>query len=178
MRKNKGYQRDHQRYAWIPNAHASGEKKSLEQYLSDIDAKFDQRVSDAKSSYAKLSKVSTLVGKALRDYCHDNMLWEVRFDGGGNIIPLEDVLSNLEETRKRYRDKMSYRYVRRIVHKDNQKFVFNSGSGADGSYSHVRVPSMKRSNAVWKRFYELFPVFREHYSEWNNKNGLKLKKVW
>ena len=43
--------------------------------------------------------------------------------------------------------------------------------------SKIRVPSLKRSNAVWKRFYELFPYYREHYNELTKK-GIKLKKIW
>ena len=113
----------------------------------------------------------------MREFCWDRMLWEVRFDDNGNLIPLEEVLAELEKNRNRYKDSQSYRYFKRTVNKDNQKFVYNSGRG-NGGLGYVRVPSMKRSNSVWKRFYELFPQYKEHYDEWNNRNGLKLKKVW
>ena len=180
MRKDKGYQKDI--HGWRSrrqsNSYASGENKSLEQFLKDIDSNFDKRIADAKKSYAKIAKKTTLVGEELRKYCRDWMLWEVKFDSDSNLIPLEQVLKNLESYRERCKHRRSYGYVKRSVNKDNQKFVYNSGSGPDGSRNRVRIPSLNRSNATWKRFYELFPYYREHYAELNNKNGLKLKKVW
>ena len=41
-----------------------------------------------------------------------------------------------------------------------------------------KIKEMKRSKATWKRFYELFPRYKENYAELNNKNGIKLKKIW
>ena len=119
-----------------------------------------------------------LTGKALRDYCSVQMLSEVRFDDECNLVPLEDVLAEIERERERYKDKQSYQYVRRTVNKDNQKFVYNSSDAGNSNYHRVRIPSIKRSNATWKKFYELFPYYKEHYAELNNKNGIKLKKVW
>ena len=181
MRKNKGYQKDLRHYSYRTrrpaNSYASGENKSLEQYLADIDKRFDARIANAKKSYARIATKTTLTGKALRDYCSDWMLWEVRFDDECNLIPLEDVLAELERNRERYKEKQSYKYVRRTVNKDNQKFVYNSSGGSD-NHHRVRIPSIKRSDATWKRFYELFPYYKEHYAELNNKNGIKLKKVW
>ena len=173
MRKGKGYQKDLRHYSY-----ASGENKSLEQYLADIDKRFDERIAYAKKSYARIASKTTLTGKALRDYCREWMLWEVRFDDEFNLVPLEDVLAEIEHERERYKDKQSYQYVRRTVNKDNQKFVYNSSDAGNSNYHRVRIPSMKRSNATWKRFYELFPYYKEHYAELNNKNGIKLKKVW
>lgn len=169
MRKSKGYQKG--------KSYAEGENKTLEQYLGDIDRRFDKRIKEAKRSYEYITKRTTLVGKDLREFCRNRMLWEVRFDNNGDLIPLEKVLAELEKNRNRYKDSQSYKYFKRTVNKDNQRFVYNSGSG-NGGYGYVRVPSIKRSNAVWKRFYELFPQYKEHYDEWNNRNGLKLKKVW
>ena len=173
MRKDKGYQKDLQHYSY-----ASGENKFLEQFLADIDKMFDGRIAYAKKAYARIATKTTLTGKALRDYCNDCMLLEVRFDDECNLIPLEDVLAELERERERYKDKQSYNYVRRTVNKDNQKFVYNSSNAGNSNYHRVRIPSIKRSNATWKRFYELFPYYKEHYEELNNKNGIKLKKVW
>ena len=173
MRKDKGYQKDLQHYSY-----ASGENKTLEQFLADIDKMFDGRIAYAKKAYARIATKTTLTGKALRDYCNDCMLLEVRFDDECNLIPLEDVLAELERERERYKDKQSYNYVRRTVNKDNQKFVYNSSNAGNSNYHRVRIPSIKRSNATWKRFYELFPYYKEHYEELNNKNGIKLKKVW
>ena len=172
MRKDKGYQKDLQHYSY-----ASGENKSLEQYLADIDKRFDERIADAKKSYARIASKTTLTGKALRDYCREWMLWEVRFDDEFNLVPLEDVLAEIERERERDKEKQSYNYVRRTVDKDDQKFGYNSSGGSDDNH-RVRIPSIKRSNATWKRFYELFPYYKEHYAELNNKNGIKLKKVW
>ena len=139
------------------NSYASGENKSLEQYLEDIDKRFNERIENTRKAYERISRRTTLEGEELRDYCREWMLWEVRLDDNGELVP-------------------KYRYVKRSVNKDNQKNVYNTG-GHDGYFS-ARVPSMNRSNATWKRFYELFPYYREHYNELNNKNGLKLKKVW
>lgn len=182
MKKNKGYQKDWHKRSWRrkiqSNSFASGTNKTFEQYLADIDHNFDLRVKAAKGEYAALASKTTLEGEDLRAYCRDNMFWEVKFDNDLNLIPLECVLNELEEARKRYKESHSYDYVKRTVNKDNQKFVYNSGTGDDGSRSHIRIPSMKRSNATWKRFYELFPYYKEYFNELNNKNGKKLKKVW
>lgn len=181
MRKNKGYQKDMHLFSWRTrrpaNAFASGENKTLEQFLSDIDKRFDTRVALAKKSYEKIATISTLSGEALRDYCYDRMICEVKFDDNCNLIPLEDVLAELEQIRERYKESQSYKYVRRTVNKDNQKFVYNSTGGGD-NHHRVRIPSIKRSDATWKRFYELFPYYKENFAKLNNKNGIKLKKVW
>ena len=182
MRKNKGYQQDIHKTSYRTknksNSDAHGENKSEEQILAEIDANFDVRIKAAQKEYATIAKETTLEGEDLREYCHDNLLWEVQFDNDLNLIPLEEVIRQIEIARERYKAWKSYRYFKRFVNKDNQKFVYNSGTGANGGRSHVRIPSMKRSDATWKRFYELFPYYKEHYNELNNKNGVKLKKVW
>ena len=65
-------------------------------------------------------------------------------------------------------------YQKRIIHKDNQKFVDNTGNGR-AAHPLVRIPSLKRSKQVWKRFYELFPKYEEmsHDSELRRKLALK-----
>ena len=180
MRNNKGYQQDWYKRSYRireqSNTYAKGENKSIEQCLVEIDKNFDARIKAAYKEYEKIATKTTLVGKDLRKYCREQMLWEVKFDDNFNLIPLEETIKQLEIERERYKAWKSYRYFKRFVHKDNQKFVYNSGSRYRGNA--VRVPSMKRSNAVWKRFYELFPSYKEHYNELNNKNGLKLKKCW
>lgn len=181
MRKNKGYQQDIHKTSYRTrrqsNSSAKGEKKSKEQSLAEIDANFDARIKAAQKEYAALASKTTLEGEGLRVYCRDNMFWEVKFDNDLNLIPLEDVLKDIEMARERYKAWKSYKYFKRFVNKDNQKFVYNTGNGC-GYRSSVRIPSMKRSDATWKRFYELFPYYKEHFDEWNNKNGIKLKKVW
>lgn len=180
MRKNKGYQPDWRKRSYRikeqSNSSAKGENKSLVQCLAAIDEGFDARIKAAYKEYAKIATKTTLVGEDLRKYCRERMLWEVKFDDGLNLIPLEEAIEQIEIERERYKAWKSYRYFKRFVHKDNQKFVYNSGSGYRGNV--VRVPSIKRSKATWVRFYELFPSYKEHYAELNNKNGLKLKKVW
>ena len=178
MKKNKGYQQDIHKTRSNSNSYASGENKSEEQILAEIDANFDARIKAAQKEYAAIAKKTTLEGEDLRVYCRDNLLWEVKFDNDLNLIPLEEAIRRIEIARERYKAWKSYRYFKRFINKDNQKFVYNSGSGASGNKNHVRIPSMKRSDTTWKRFYELFPYYKEHFNELNNKNGIKLKKVW
>jgi hypothetical protein len=173
-KQNKGYQQE--------NSWACGENKSLEEVLKEVDEKYDERIKNAKLEYANIAKKTTLVGKDLFDYCLNSFLREVRFKhdfdaGTVELIPLEEIISMLEKWRREAKARKTYSYQKRIVNKDNQKFVYNSGNSY-GYHSSVRIPSMKRSAATWKRFYELFPYYREHYDELNNYNGIKLKKVW
>jgi hypothetical protein len=173
MKVNKGRRKTEEH----KNSYASGENKSLEQYLDDVENKFNERIDNTRRAYAKISRKTTLEGEELRDYCRTWMLWEVKFDNNGDLVPMEDVIKNIETSRDRYKDRAKYRYVKRMVNKDNQKNVYNTG-GSCSNYFSARVPSMNRSNSTWKRFYELFPYYKEHYNELNNKNGLKLKRVW
>ena len=181
MKKNKWYKKDIHHISWRrkeeENSYASGTNRTPEQILAWIDSIYDKDVEETKRCYVRIAKMTNLTGDELRKYCRDRMMWEVKFDSNGNLIPLEDALANLEEQRERTKARRSYDYVKRIVNKDNQKFVYNSGGGSGGS-NRVRIPSMKRSKATWKRFYELFPSYKENYAELNNKNGIKLKKVW
>ena len=81
MRKNKGYQKDIHKVSWRTkkqsNSYASGENKSIEQCLKEIDENFDRRIKHAKNSYAFIAKKTTLEGKDLIDHCHDLMMWEI-----------------------------------------------------------------------------------------------------
>jgi len=183
MRKNKGYQLDihkswrgkEAKFSW-----AGGNNKTPEQILEDINKNFDERVKTCKKEYERISKKTTLTGPDLRKYCRDWMLHEVQFDNDLNLIPLEEALVKLEEKRKRCLDSKLYgkwgAYQKRIIHKDNQKFVYNSGSGSS-SYPWVRIPSLKRSRSVWKRFYELFPWYEEASHDAEQRRIYKLKKL-
>ena len=64
-------------------------------------------------------------------------------------------------------DKMPY-----STDRDNKK-VINRGSGAGGGYTSIRVPSLKRSNATWRNFYELFPSLKGQ----ETFRGCKLKQI-
>ena len=182
-KKNRGYQKDMQKLSYRrkerSNSFASGCNKSIEDYLADINARFDSRVKCAKKEYEKVSSLTTLVGKDLRDYCREWLMWEVKFDNDFNLLPLEYALEQIEDARRKYVERRRYSYFKRIVNKDNQKFVYNTGGGTSGSRNRVRVPSLKRSDATWRRFYELFPYYKEHYNELTTGgHALKLKKVW
>lgn len=179
MRKNKGYQKDirmtwHQRQPI--NSNAKGENMTLEQYIDFISKCLDSRVETCKKEYEKISHKTTLVGEDLRKYCRDCMFWEVKFDNHCNLIPLDKALEMIEEDRRRTIGRRLYSkwsgYQKRIIHKDNQKFVYNSGNGGSNRNT-IRIPSLKRSNATWKRFYELFPKLKGM----KMYRGIKLKKI-
>lgn len=183
VRRNKGYQRDYyHRIYGIINSSARGSNKTLEQELDEENASFDKRIEDCKKEYEKILKTG-LTGKDLQKYCREKFLWEVRFDTDGNLIPLEDVLKKLEEYRRRglsrvkYPGKISNGYQKRIINKDNQKFCYNSRSGSDENPNCIRVPSLKRSNTVWRRFYELFPEYEKMSRDPNKRRLYKLKKL-
>ena len=178
MRKDKGYQKDNKSWGIKNpiNSYAKGSNLTLEQYIDFIGKCFDSRVETCKKEYEKISHKTTLVGEDLRKYCRDWMLWEVKFDNHWNLIPLDKALEMIEEDRRKTIGRRLYSnwsgYQKRIVHKDNQKFVYNSGNGS-GHVDSIRVPSLKRSKATWKRFYELFPTAKGL----KTFRGFKLKKV-
>lgn len=179
MRKNKGYQKDI-RNSWHKkephNSCAKGENLTLEQYIDYINKCLDSRIETCKKEYEKIVTKTTLVGEDLRKYCRDWMLWEVKFDNHCNLIPLNKALEMIEEERRRTIGRWLYSkwngYQKRIVNKDNQKFVYNDGNG-DSNKNKIRIPSLKRSNATWKRFYELFPFLKGK----KTYRGIKLKKI-
>lgn len=178
MRKNKGYIKD-MRKSWHKkephNSCAKGENLTLEQYIDSINKCLDVRVETCKKEYEKISNKTTLVGEDLRKYCRDWMLWEVKFDNHCNLIPLDKALEMIKEERRKIIGIHLYKwngYHKRIIHKDNQKFVYNSSLG-NGYIDSIRVPSLKRSKATWKRFYELFPEAKGK----KTFRGFKLKKI-
>ena len=174
MRKNKGYKKKRE---WT-----RGENISLEQYIDTINKAFDKRIETCKKDYAKISSKTTLEGEDLYKYCRDSLTWEIKFDIDYDnkeykLIPLEKALEMLEEDRHKTLGRWLYgkygAYQKRIVHKDNQKFVYNSSGNGAVYFNSIRVPSLKRSNATWKRFYELFPEAKGL----KTFRGCKLKKV-
>ena len=184
MRKNKGYQKD-KCSGWRRTKecikYASGENMTLEQYIDFINKCFDERIETCKRQYEKISTKTTLEGKDLYKYCREYSMWEIRFNvdydkNEYTLIPLDKALEMIKEDRRKTIGRHLYSkwngYQKRIAHKDNQKFVYNSGNGT-GHFDSIRVPSLKRSNATWKRFYELFPSAKGL----KTFRGFKLKKV-
>jgi len=104
------------------------------------------------------------------------MLLDVAFDDDMNLISLENRILQLEEYRRRYLSKKCFGYAKRIINKDNQKSCYNSGNGG-GNCNKVRVPSLKRSNAVWRRFYELFPEYEKMSHDPDKRRQYNLKKI-
>lgn len=179
MRKGKGYQKDI-RKTWHNkkriNSSAKGHNETLEQYIAHINECFDGRIERCKKDYEKISTKTTLQGKELYEYCHSQLMWGVAFNNDWTLVPLDEALSRIEEDRRKTLARHLYSswgaYQKRIVHKDNQKFVYNSSNG-DGHFDSIRVPSLKRSRATWKRFYELFPDAKGL----DKFRGFKLKKI-
>lgn len=179
MRKNKGYQQDIYKSCRRKeriNSYARGSNLTLEQYINEENKYFDNYIKTCKEEYEKISTLTTLTNKELRKYCWDNMMWEVYFDDNDNLIPLEKAIEMIEKNRRKNISRRLYSnwsgYQKRIVNKDNQKFVYNTG-GHTGHITSIRVPSLKRSNSVWKRFYELFPEAKGL----KTFRGCKLKKI-
>ena len=77
-----------------------------------------------------------------------NGFWGVRWDGYPN-----------------------YGFMPKHVTRDNQK-AYNTKSGY-GNRNSIRVPSLKRSDKVWRNFYNLFPQLKGQ----KTYRGCKLKKV-
>ena len=180
MRKNKGYQQDIYKSCRRKeriNSYAKGSNLTLEQYINEENTYFDIRIKTCKKEYEKISTLTTtLTNKDLQKYCRDCTFWEVKFDNNCNLIPLDKTLEMIEEDRRKTIGRRLYSnwggYQKRIVNKDNQKFVYNTG-GHNGTVTSIRVPSLKRSNNVWKRFYELFPEAKGL----KTFRGCKLKKI-
>jgi hypothetical protein len=184
MRKNKGYQQDIYKSCRRKeriNSYAKGSNLTLEQYIDFINKCFDSRVETCKRQYEKISVKTTLEGKDLYKYCREYSMWEIKFNvdydkNEYTIIPLDKALKMIEEDRRKTIGRHLYSnwggYQKRIVNKDKQKFVYNTG-GHTGHITSIRVPSLKRSNSVWKRFYELFPEAKGL----KTFRGCKLKKI-
>lgn len=129
---------------------------------------------DTNNVFLKKYNYPVGTNKTLDQYVSDDVKY---FDAESFNAKSKDELQEIENKRQRRKQQITYWYVRRIVNKDNQKFIKNGDGNSHWNINKVRVPSLKRSNAVWKRFYELFPYYREHYNELIKK-GIKLKKIW
>lgn len=181
MRKHKGYQREYDKQG-REKRFPVGTKETLEQYTNCYDVWLQDEIEAVKRDYAIIEKHPDLTGDDLIKYCQF-WLHKVKIDDEQNIVPLETVIKELEHKYNRLKSSRAhgsgyfYGYVKRIVHKDNQKFVYNTNTDRYNVHK-VRVPSLKRSKATWRKFYELFPMYKERFDELNGKNGLKLKKVW
>lgn len=65
-----------------------------------------------------------------------------------------------------------YKTMPTLVNRDNKK-ASNRGSGYSNGYTSIRVPSLKRSNATWRNFYDLFPRLKGQ----TTFRGYKLKQI-
>jgi hypothetical protein len=73
----------------------------------------------------------------------------------------------------RWNGRPDYNYMPKQVTRDNQKaYNVKSGDGGYGQIS-VRVPSLKRSDKVWRNFYNLFPYIKGQ----KTFRGCKLKQI-
>ena len=178
--RRKGYQRDLYRGSLV-NSYPAGENKSLEQCITEVDKRFDDLIRETEIEYDHAFKMiqDGLSGEELFDECRAYLMWNVKFDDEHHLIPLDRVLRLLNEARRKVIDQTKYSkwggYQKRIINKDNSKFCYN-GSNSDCEWHHkVRVPSLKRSDATWRRFYELFPGYEEmsHDAEMRRKYNLK-----
>jgi len=181
--KRKGYQRDLHRGRPV-NSYPAGENKSLEQCIAEIDKRFDVRIQETAKEYDRVSKMiqDGLSGEELFERCRAYMMWNVKFDDEHHLIPLDRAVRLLNEARRKVIDQTKYSkwggYQKRIINKDNSKFCYNPGSNSDCEWHHrVRVPSLKRSDATWRRFYELFPAYEEMSHNPQKRRKYNLKKL-
>ena len=149
MRTNKGYQKD---FVWYEhkraNSRAKGHNISLDCFIGQREDMLRKRIENIRKQYAIAEDKNITDTASYESSTFYLKLWELRFDWENDkkLIPVE---------------------------KDNQRFVYNSSHG--GNCNDVRIPSLKRSRAVWKRFYELFPRYElmSHDAEYRMKYKLK-----
>jgi hypothetical protein len=67
-------------------------------------------------------------------------------------------------------NEIDYNFMPKQITRDN-KAAYNARSG--GESNSIRVPSLKRSDKVWRNFYNLFPNLKGL----KTYRGCKLKKV-
>lgn len=70
----------------------------------------------------------------------------------------------------KYNNVLDYNFMPKQITRDN-KVAYNTRSG--GESNSIRVPSLKRSDKVWRNFYNLFPFLKGL----KTYRGCKLKKV-
>lgn len=69
--------------------------------------------------------------------------------------------------------KRDYNFMPKQINRDNKE-AYNTKSGWGGGYqASIRVPSLKRSDKVWRNFYTLFP----HIKGLKTYRGCKLKML-
>lgn len=140
----------------------------VDQYKNDTD-----RIHKQYEDYMEMMK-NDPTPEIIHQFFKNQPIQMHRLDDHFNLVLMtedEDIAYNNEQIRKG-ESRRKYNYVKRIVNKDNQPGVYNSGNGC-GYRSSIRVPSLKRSNKVWKNFYSLFP-FLEGLDKYC---GAKLKKI-
>ena len=71
----------------------------------------------------------------------------------------------------KWNGRTDYDFMPKQVTRDNQK-AYNTKSGY-GNRNSIRVPSLKRSDKVWRNFYNLFP----HIKGQKTFRGCKLKQI-
>lgn len=70
----------------------------------------------------------------------------------------------------KYNNVLDYNFMPKQIFRDN-KAAYNAKSG--GECNSIRVPSLKRSDKVWRNFYSLFPSLKGL----KTYRGCKLKKI-
>jgi len=68
-------------------------------------------------------------------------------------------------------DEPNYKFMPKQIYRDN-KAAYNTRGGWSNSNA-IRVPSLKRSDKVWRNFYNLFPSLKGQ----KTFRGCKLKKI-
>lgn len=72
----------------------------------------------------------------------------------------------------KWNGRADYDFMPKQVTRDNQ-LAYNTKSGYGGNQNSIRVPSLKRSDKVWRNFYNLFP----HIKGEKTFRGCKLKQI-
>ena len=159
------------------NVSAAGTNKSLDSILERIEKRrlFDINATHRQYALYKEMMDNDPTPEMIDQFCKKYHMIKHKFINGYKelvVMSEDEAIDYVNEKYRRCASSAKYGYVKRIVNKDNQKGVYNRGNGC-GYCTSIRVPSLKRNNAVWKRFYDMFPEMkgREKY------NGAKLKKI-
>jgi hypothetical protein len=67
---------------------------------------------------------------------------------------------------------LDYNFMPKQITRDNQK-TYNTKSGGGDYRTSIRIPSLKRSNKIWRNFYNLFPDIKGK----KTFRGYKLKQI-
>lgn len=182
MRKGKGYQKEGPTSnGKSGNSWARGKTESIDTIEKNCIKAREKALENCKKAYEiaeEYAITNTDLYQKYKEEHSDNILGRyLRFDWNRNsktylqLLPLEYAIKCIMKAK--YMGP-TYDYQKRIVNKDNQKFVYNSGSGSS-AWPWARIPSLKRSKKVWKNFYDLFPYYEElsHDPQMRRKYGLK-----